>query len=165
MARIVKRILLCGWLCLSAVGCTAPQATLDLITVARKGLTDAQEAQARQHAAFLGRVQTQMGSLDVAFDADVKLIAAGGIQDEAGQPLSLTPEWVISARKGYAVARDALADEMRAASAAHAVHQDNLWAADEALEMASQLIVQQWAVSDRIRQALINMQRKIVHGQ
>jgi len=58
----------------------------------------------------------------------------------------------IAARQGYAAARNLLAEQIRAAEGAHAVRLDNLQAADEALEMASQLVVIQWSVSEKIKQ-------------
>ena len=146
-------------------GCSAPTATLDLITVARKGLGMAGQAELEHQAQLTDQLNAQIASLDAAFDADVRLVAAGQIKDAQGGILTLTPEWVISARKGYAAARDLLAGQMRSAEAVHVTRLDNLQAADEALDMASQLIVQQWAVTERIRQELINMQRRLIHGK
>ncbi len=146
-------------------GCSAPTATLDLITVARKGLTLAKQAQIDQHTELANRLESQTASLDTAFDADVRLVAAGQIKNSDGKPVALTPEWVISARKGYAAARDLLAKQARSAEAAHATRLDNLNAADEALDMATQLIVQQWAITNRIRQELINVQRRLINAK
>ena len=103
--------------------------------------------------------------MDVAFDADVKLVGAGKIEDASGQPVELTPQWVISARKGYAAARDLIGEKIRLAEALHATRMDNVRAADEALEMASQLVVQQSNLGLRIKQQLIAIQRRLVHGR
>lgn len=146
-------------------GCVAPPATVDLITVARKGLAMAREAQASQHAEIVRQLESQSAALDQAFDADVRLAAAGQIKTADGQVVPFTPEWVISARKGYAAARDATGRELRGAEAANAARSDNIKAADEALDMASQLIVQQYSVSEQIKQQIINVQRSLLNGK
>ncbi len=146
-------------------GCSAPVATLDLITVARKALTQSQEEEKMSHADLLQQLKGQTAALDQAFDADVKLVAAGQIKDASGKPIEMTPEWIISARKGYAAARDLISKQGRSAESAHLVRLDNLKAADEALEMASQLIVQQLSIKDRVKQHLINVQRSLIHGR
>jgi len=146
-------------------GCSAPTATLDLITVARKGISMAKQGEVEQHAEVVKALATQLASLDTAFDADVRLVAAGQVADTQGKPLGLTAEWVISARRGYTTARDMLTGQVQATEASHTTRLDNLKAADEALDMASQLIVQQWAVTNRVRQELINIQRSLSHGR
>lgn len=155
--------------CLSAAtlvsGCSAPPATLDLITFARKALASAQQTQAEQHAEILGHLVSQTAALDAGFDADVKLAAAGQIKNASGEPLKLTAEWVISARKGYVAARDMLAQQVRSLESTDTVAADNLRAADEALEMAAELILRQYALSERIRQELLQAQRSLVHGR
>ena len=140
-------------------GCAAPPATLELIAVARRALVEAKETQAAQHAELLQHIEAQQAAMDAAFDADVTLAAAGGITDARGQPVPFTPRWVISARRGYIAARDELAGQIRQAEAAHAVRQDNLAAADEALDMASQLIVAQWNIAERLKTLLLTAQR------
>ena len=146
-------------------GCSGPTATLDLITVARKALTSAQQQQEACHAELMSHFDKQTMALDQAFDADVRFVAAGQVKDASGNPVALTSQWVISARKGYAAARDILAEEKRSAEAAHLVRLDNLRAADEAMEMASQLTIQQWSVTQSIKQHLISAQRRLIHGQ
>ena len=165
MSARISKILPILLVVILLAGCSAPSATLDLITVARKGITSAQEAEQANHALLVQRLEAQKSSLDVAFDADVRLAAAGQIKDNAGRPVALTPEWVISARKGYAAARDLTDKQIRSAQTAHATRMDNLRAADESLDMASQLILRQWSVSEKIRQHLINLQRRLTHGQ
>ena len=146
-------------------GCAAPSATLELVTVARRAITDAKSVQASQHDELLRQMESQQAALDAAFDADVTAAAAGALKDASGQPVPLSADWVISARKGYALARDALAHQMRSAEAAHRVNQDNLAAADEALDLAGQLIVAQWNVTERIKTQLIAAQRRLTYGR
>jgi anti-sigma factor RsiW len=146
-------------------GCSAPPATLELLTVARHALVEAKQTQAAQHEELLKQIEAQQAAMDAAFDADVTLAAAGGLKDSDGQPVPFNPQWVISARRGYTAARDVLAQQVRQAEAAHAVHQDNLAAADEALEMASQLVVQQWNIAERLKTHLMTVQRRLTHGQ
>ena len=158
-------LLASGITLVALAGCSAPTATLDLITVARKGLSMARQAEVEHQSELAQYLNGQVASLDAAFDADVRLAAAGQLKNPQGNPLTLTPEWVISARKGYAAARDLVGSQTRSADALHATRMDNLRAADEALDMASQLIVQQWQLTDRVRQELINVQRRLINGK
>jgi len=135
-------------------------ATLDLIAVARAGLADARQAQQQSHEALLRQFVQQQAALDAAFDADVRLAEAGAIRDAQGQPVALDARWVIAARKGYVAARDATARQASDAQAVHATRQDNLAAADEALQMAWTLIVEQQGLNLRMRQYLMEQQRK-----
>lgn len=163
---MIVRYRMLGLVLVSAIvltGCSAPTATLDLITVARKGISSAADEEVHQHAEIVKRLEAQMFALDSAFDADVRLAAAGQIKDAEGAAVELSPEWVISARKGYIAARDLLSKQIQSSQMAHANRRDNLKAADEALDMASQLIVRQWNVAERIRQHLLNVQRRSVH--
>lgn len=146
-------------------GCAAPPATMDLITVARKGLAMAKEAQASQHAEIVRHLESQSAAMDQAFDADVRLAATGQIKTADGQAVAFSPEWVIAARKGYAAARDTLRRELCDAQTANAARTDNLKAADEALDMASQLIVQQYSISEQVKLQLINVQRSLRNGK
>ncbi len=148
-----------------AGGCAAPPATLELISVARRALAEAKDAQAAQHAELIRQMEAQSAALDTAFDTDVRLAAAGQIADDDGKTVPFTPQWVISARKGYIAARDQIAAHIRAADAAHATRQDNLAAADEALDMAGQLIVAQWNIAENFKAHLITAQRSFAHGQ
>lgn len=159
-SRIAVLLLLTTYL---AGGCSAPSTTLDLITVARKGLISARRQADLQHAEIVDRLKGQAAALDSAFDADVKLAAAGQIITPDGKTVAFTPQWVISARKGYIAARDMLADQVRSAEAAHAAGQDNLKVADESLQMASHLIVQQWNVAEQIKQHVLSIQRSLVN--
>ena len=159
----VPCLLLAGML--AAGGCQSQSASLELVTVARRGLAMAKDAEAAQHAAQVQQWQAQAGALDAAFDADVKLVAAGQVRDAQGQPLPLSPEWVISARKGYSAARSLVEQQVRQGESAHTTRADNLQASDEALEMASQLILQEMAVGNAVRQQLLDAQRKLATPQ
>lgn len=144
-------------------GCSAPAAALQLIGVARETLAAQRDAQDEMHAERMDGIDSRRAALDAAFDADVRLAAAGGITDAEGNRVRLTPEWIISARKGYAAARDLAAEDAMDAAAAHRTRMDNLRAADEALEMAASLILQQTHVAERIRQHLLTLQRRFIH--
>lgn len=165
MARRTRMCVLAAAATLLLTGCAAPPATLELITVARRALAEAKDAQIAQHEALVQQLEAQQGALDAAFDADVKLVAAGGITDATSQPVALSPQWVISARKGYIAARDELGLQIRSVEAVHAIRQDNLSAADDALDMASQLIVAQWNIAERLKTVLLTAQRRITDGQ
>lgn len=152
-------------LLVAAGGCSPPPATLDLIAVARAGLADARAAQADQHQALMKQYAAQAAALDAAFDADVRLAAGGALTDGSGKSVPLSGEWVVSARKGYIAARDAVSETMRSAQAAHTVRMDNVQAADEALDMAASLILQQQALNLRVREQLLEFQRKASNGK
>jgi len=150
--------------CLAAVlavgGCAPPAATLELIAVARAGLADAKASQQQSHDARMLQFAQQQAALDAAFDTDVRLAEAGELRDAQGNPVAMDGRWVIGARKGYVAARDAVAQQARSAQAVHATRQDNLAAADEALQMARTLIIEQQGMSIRMRQYL-NNQRQV----
>ena len=158
-----KGLVLSALAMLMLAGCSAPTATLDLITVAQKGVRTAQESESQQHQEILRHMDGQLAALDSAFDADVHLAAAGQVKKADGTPVEFTGDWVISARKGYVAARDTVNGQIRSSEAAHAVRQDNLKAADEALAMASQLIVQQWNVGEQIKQRVLDVQRRLLN--
>lgn len=145
--------------------CSPPQASLDLITVARKGLAMARQAELDQHQQTAQHWQAQMATLDAAFDADVKLAASGQLKDAQGQSVTLSANWVIAARKGFTAARDAMAAQVTQDQANHAGRMDNLQASDEALDLAGQLILEQMALGTRTRQALVAAQNKIISGK
>ena len=159
------RILLPLLLLAGLAGCGTPTATVDLVIIGRKGLSSAKTAEEKSHEEILTHLRGRMAALDAAFDADVRLVAAGSLKNADGKPVALDAEWVISARKGYAAARSLLAEQIRAAEAAHATRLDNLRAADEALEMASQLVVRQWSLSEKIKQQLMDFHRSLSHGE
>jgi len=97
--------------------------------------------------------------------AALAVAAAGDIEGPDGKPTNLTAEWVISARKGYAAARDLIGNEARLAELASLARTDNLKAADEALDMAAELILQQAELTERVRQTLLDFHRRLSHGE
>jgi hypothetical protein len=132
-------------------------------------VTQARAAQQAQHEEIQSRMQERTAQLDDAFDADVKLAGAGLLRKpmaatapaDSSQVVSFTPEWVISARRGYAAARDAMARDARNEEIAHAVRMDNLAASDEALDMATQLIVRQWNLGQKLESSMLALQRML----
>ena len=154
-AVLTALILLC---LISQLGCSAPTATTGLIAQGQRGLADARHAQQRTYARYCASHQMQLRTLDDAFDADVKLVAAGQLTGPDAQPVPLSADWVISARRGYAFARDTLATQFASETHAHAIQLDNLAAATEALHLANELTVLQWNVSARIKQAFLRNQ-------
>ena len=145
------------------VGCGSPPATLELVSVAQKALVDATQYQSDRHVDALQRLDESLAALDAAFDADVRLIEAGKITDLTGEPVELSADWVISARKGYAAARGAVAEQRRRLEAAHTTHLDNLAAALEALDLAKSLIIQHASLTARAKQFVMSLQRRPVH--
>jgi hypothetical protein len=142
---------------LALPGCRTPTATLDLIAIGRKGLASARKAQQSHQADLLRHHKARLASLDSAFDNDVRLVEAGQLKLPDGEEIKLSADWIISARKGYAMARTIMAEQMRTSQAAGAVEIDNINAADEALEMATQLTVLQWNVGERIKQQFLKL--------
>jgi len=138
-------------------GCASPTATIDLIAVGRSGLASARQAQLQNHDDLVARHKAQLSALDTAFDSDVRLAAAGGIKNSKGEPVALTPEWVISARRGYTAVRNIMAQQMQKTQTAHTTQLDNIKAADEALEMAGQLTVMQWNISEQFKQQFMKL--------
>ncbi len=147
------------------VGCSAPTAAVDLISIARKGLASARKVQQQNRDQTLRNYQARITALDGAFDADVRMAEAGQLKDSEGNPVTLTVDWVISARKGYSAARTMLSEQNRRDQTVHATELDNIQTAEDALEMASQLIVLQWNVSERVKQMFLNLQRSFSNGQ
>lgn len=138
-------------------GCATPTATVDLIGVAKKSLASAATAQRQSHGLIVKQYQAQQAALDSAFDADVRMAAAGELKNAKGEPVALSAGWVISARKGYTAARELLAEQIRQETETHAVEQDNLAAAVEALKMAEELTVLQWNVGERFKQQFLRL--------
>ena len=146
-------------------GCTTAPAAMELITVARKGLAQAKSAEQQRYADDRGDMAAQRAAMARAFDADVRRVAAGTVRDADGNAVGLTPEWVISAQRGYTAATELLLEEALAAQHSHAVRMDNLTAADEALEMAGQLMLRQAAMTEKLRGAWTRMQRRLIDGE
>ena len=142
-------------------GCDGP-AAMELLGVARGAVAQARTELQADHDDRLSLVKFQCRSLDTAFDADVRLVAAGGIVTADGEPVTLSPEWVISARQGYGAAREALVEQMLAMEADHAVRQDNLVAADEAIDQAGRLMLQWSLLSESVQTLLIQAQEESI---
>jgi len=129
------------------------------------GLASAKLAQ-QQHQADLRKYhQAQLAALDAAFDNDVRLAAAGEIKSLDGETIELSANWVISARKGYAAARNILAAGMLANQSANAIETDNIDAAADALDLAAQLTVLQWNVGERVKQQFLKLTRSFSNGR
>ena len=121
----MKRILL---IALVAAGCASyGESKIELAEQARRGVRlarDATERREQQLAAFDARQRT---ALDAAFDADV-LSRAG-----------LTADWVVTHRRAYAVALDALRGRRIEAERAKQQALANLDAVDRALVQLQQM--------------------------
>ncbi len=165
MIRHVRRMSAVSALAFVLGGCGAGPAALDLIAEARKGLDMARQAQQAQHERIVAQTKAQAAALDEAFDRDVRMAEAGQITDTAGQPVEFTAEWVISARRGYAAARDMLHEQLARQRAAHAADADNLDAADKALEMAAELIVYRSSLTGRLKRHLLDIYGRMTDGQ
>lgn len=155
LAALMVLVVLC---LISQLGCSAPTATTGLIAQGQHGLSDARHEQQRTYARYCASHQMQLRALDDAFDADVRLVAAGQLTGEDDHPIPLSADWVIAARRGYALARDTLAKQFASETHAHTIQLDNLAAATEALRLANELTVLQWNVSARIKQAFLRNQ-------
>jgi hypothetical protein len=158
--RIPTALMSILFLILLLPGCATPTATVDLIGVAKKSLASAAESQKQTHELIVKQYQARQAALDTAFDADVRLAAAGELKNAQGEPVELTVEWIIFARKGYAAARDLLAEQIQKETETHAVEQDNIAAAVEALDMAEELTVLQWNVGERFKQQFLKLTQK-----
>lgn len=111
-------LLLCVWVggCGSYAG-----VQVRLAEAAREGLARVEAARQQDSAAVRAGLAERQQRLDAAFDADVR--ARG----------ELSPEWVIDARRAYAVGLGTLLTARQAARDADASARDNARAADEAL--------------------------------
>jgi hypothetical protein len=118
-------------------GCaTFTHAELDLVTQARRGveLVAVHDDHRDRAVAELARLRRER--LDEAFDADVR--------DRAAQE-TIDPEWVIEARRAYAVAIDAYAKAQAANERSALVRKQNLASIDAALDRL------QWMQSVRLK--------------
>ncbi len=160
-----RRLLVCSsWVCLLA-GCGAPPATVDLLSVAREGVARAGDQQEQLHEQKIRQLEGNLDALDRAFDADVRLVASGGVTAADGEVLELTPEWVISSRKGYAAGRSIIQEQIRRELQDHALRRENLHAVDDALEMARRLLVRQQLLLGRMGVSWERLERRIRDDQ
>lgn len=160
-ARLAGSAALLIAICLA--GCGTDAAAVELIGAAQLGLNSATEGEKAHHARWQEQIDAQRAALAAAFDADVRLAASGQIPGADGQPVELSPEWVISARKGYAAALGMLAEQDRQATAAHATRMDNLAAAGECLQMARELLLRRAELTGRVRGILERIERRWTH--
>jgi len=145
--------LMCG-------GCATPTATTELISQGLKGLEMARDAREQSYAIETKMYQQQLSALDVAFDSDVRLLATGGLKDKDGKAIELTADWVISSRKGYSAAAAAINTHMIKAQQVYATDLDNITAANEALQLANELVVMQWNVGERFKRQFLQLQQR-----
>lgn len=134
----MRSIVLC--LALAACGCQSyTQVQMSLVDEARKGVKLCAQS-AENRAELIRQLQAlRRQRLDEAFDADVR------------SATTLTPQWVIEARKAYAVGLDALAKQQSAAMQAEQTEQQNLQAIDEAMQKLYwlQSIQLRWSLPDK----------------
>jgi hypothetical protein len=150
-------------LCAILAGCSGPPAALDLIAAGRMALDEARQAELAGQVEQTERLGAHVAALDAAFDADVRLAETGALVGPDGAPIVLDGQWVIDARRGYAVALRAMYDARRDADQAHATRLDNLQAGDDALQMAEELITRDMNLREPIRQRLLALQRRWTH--
>jgi len=159
MWMLLLSLLLAGTL----VGCSAPTAAMDLIIQARQGLALSRQAHLDQHEQLMRLLGSQKTQLDDAFDNDARLVEAGAITDPQGQPVAMSAEWAISARRGYSAACDAISRQIQQANLAHTQDLDNIQAVDEAMDLAGLLIIQQYSVAQNLKNQLIQAHRRIIN--
>jgi hypothetical protein len=120
----VKWLILLGLLGLT--GCaTFTRSEMDLVTQARRGIEiiSTNDDQRDRAVAELARLRRE--KLDEAFDSDVR---------ERATQESLDPDWVIDARRAYAVAIDAYAKAQASDQRSAEVRRQNLAAINAALD-------------------------------
>ena len=161
--QFLLRFALLASVALASAGCGGVNSTLDLLTVAQQGLRLAAERQQQQHGQIVQHLQSNLAALDSAFDADVKLAAAGQIMGANGEPVQLTADWVISARKGYIAARSILTGQIHTVETSHAQSLENLKAAGDALQMAAELTVRRWQVAEQAKQYVLQTHRSLTN--
>jgi len=141
-------------------GCTTPTATTELISQGIKGLELARSAREQSYTIETKMYQQQLASLNTAFDADVSLVSAGGLKDKDGKAVEMTAEWIISARKGYSAAVDSINEKMVKAQQVYSTDLDNITAANEALQLANELVVMQWNVAEKFKEQFLKLQQE-----
>lgn len=146
-------------------GCATPTATTELITQGIKGLQMARTAREQSYEIETKMYQQQLAALETAFDADVKLVSTGSLKDADGKPVEMTADWVISARKGYSAAVSAISTHVVKAQQVYATDLDNIAAANEALQLANELVVLQWNVGERFKQQFLQLQQRSTNDE
>jgi hypothetical protein len=102
-------------------------ARLELLTQSRRGLAEIRESTQQRQSLALRQLTDRRRQLDAAFDRDVQ--SRG----------DLSAQWVLDARRAYAVGLDALHAETRSIESAHRVDESNFTAIDTALRQAQAL--------------------------
>jgi hypothetical protein len=122
---------------LAIPGCaTFTRAEMDLVAQTRRGIEIIANNDQQRDAAVAELARLRREKLDDAFDADVR--------DRATQE-SLDPDWVIEARRAYAVAIDAYAKAQAMSERSAQVRKQNLVAINAALDRL------QWMQSVRLK--------------
>ena len=118
-------------------GCaTYTRAEMDLVTQTRRGIALVAQHDDDRDRAVSELARLRREKLDDAFDADVR--------DRADQE-SLDPDWVIEARRAYAVAIDAYTKAQATSERSAQVRKQNLTAINAALDRL------QWMQSLRLK--------------
>lgn len=140
----MKRFLIHGLLCVGALGFSGcagfTRAEMDLTAQARKGVALIRSDDASRAGLLAELARMRRARLDEAFDADVR-------QHATTQPIDT--EWVIEARRAYAIALDAHAKAQEANDQAEAQRKQLLDDIDAALERL------QWMQSTRLKFDLV----------
>jgi hypothetical protein len=111
---------------LAAAGCASyTRAQIDLVDQARRGIALVSQNDPDRDRAVEELAKLRRQRLDEAFDEDVRTRST----QEA-----LSADWVIEARKAYAIGLDAFARTQAAADRASEVRKQNLAAIDAALD-------------------------------
>jgi hypothetical protein len=134
-----------------AGGCGVLPASMDLITLARDGIADAQVAEAEHYAQQQQWLAERQSQLADAFDRDVRQVAAGHLVRADGSAVAFDAQWVIDARRGYDAAGAALWTQAVDDMQAHQTRLDNLAATDEALTRAHDLLLGRWTLLQALR--------------
>jgi hypothetical protein len=142
------------------VGCTPPVATLDLIAQGSKALDMAAAAQVSDAQEVMEGNTAKSKLLDAQFDADVQNCAAGKIIGADGKPVAFSAQWVIDARKGYAIGKATIAADTMNLKETVATRLDNISAGKDALNMASKIIILQQNLGDNMTGWMITAQDK-----
>jgi hypothetical protein len=114
---------------------------MDLVTQARRGVEFVAQHDEQRDRAVTELARLRRKKLDEAFDADVR--------DRATQE-TLDPDWVIEARRAYAVAIDAYAKAQASGERSAQARKQNLAAINAALDRL------QWMQSVRLKLDLLN---------
>ena len=132
-------------------GCaTFTRAEIDLVTQTRRGIALIAQHDVDRDRAVLELARLRREKLDDAFDADAR--------DRATQE-SLDPDWVIEARRAYAVAIDVYAKAQAANERSAQVRKQNLTAINAALDRL------QWMQSLRLKLDPFNQETQLQEDQ